>query len=186
MFARDNRWVILLLSVLYLEHSCRHGKPVYHGRDYAVTPLGAWSSLIQWVDSSTPLFGLCKRWQQWEAITMMQVPKQVLHYELYGFSGLWWSQVTGSLLSVPQLPPQVLKPNELFYSKINSYTEREGGWGCMLAHPNVITNRDYQRVLFVRTGLIPFNYVQVLEELMADTPNYLLSCWLITYSVPLW
>lgn len=55
----------------------RHGKPVYHARDYAVTPLGARSGLIQWVDSSTPLFGLYKRWQQREAIAMMQPSKQV-------------------------------------------------------------------------------------------------------------
>ena len=89
MFARDNKYGTSVTSVLYLECYCRHGKPVYHARDYAVTPLGARSGLIQWVDSSTPLFGLYKRWQQREAIAMMQPPKQVrvCHDELYGFTG---------------------------------------------------------------------------------------------------
>ncbi len=37
-----------------------------HARYYSVTPLGARSGLIQWVDGATPLFSLYKRWQQRE------------------------------------------------------------------------------------------------------------------------
>ena len=41
-----------------------------------MTPLGARSGLIQWIDSATPLFGLYKRWQQREAYANAQL-KQV-------------------------------------------------------------------------------------------------------------
>ncbi|XP_037086107.1 serine/threonine-protein kinase SMG1-like [Pollicipes pollicipes] len=36
----------------------------YRARGYAVVPLGPRSGLIQWVEGSTPLFGVYKRWQQ--------------------------------------------------------------------------------------------------------------------------
>ena len=49
---------------------------------------------------------------------MMQPPKQVYHDELNGFVVTRGRQVTGSQPPPPQMPPQVLKPNELFYSKI--------------------------------------------------------------------
>ena len=57
-------------------HPCRRQKQVYRARDYVVTPLGARSGLIQWIDSATPLFGLYKRWQQREAYANAQA-KQV-------------------------------------------------------------------------------------------------------------
>ena len=61
-------------SLSFLPH--RHQKQVYRAKDYAVTPLGARSGLIQWIDSATPLFGLYKRWQQREAYANAQL-KQV-------------------------------------------------------------------------------------------------------------
>ncbi|XP_043241225.1 serine/threonine-protein kinase SMG1-like [Amphibalanus amphitrite] len=36
----------------------------YRARRYAVVPLGPRSGLIQWLEGSTPVFGLYKRWQQ--------------------------------------------------------------------------------------------------------------------------
>lgn len=114
---------------------------MYHARDYAVTPLGARSGLIQWVDSSTPLFGLYKRWQQREAIAMMQPPKQVWQGELYGFIVVY-RQVTGSQPPAPQLP-QVLKPNELFYSKIIPLLkEKVGGAHQPCYHSAYIESRE--------------------------------------------
>ena len=56
--------------------TARRQKQVYRARDYVVTPLGARSGLIQWIDSATPLFGLYKRWQQREAYANAQA-KQV-------------------------------------------------------------------------------------------------------------
>ena len=46
----------------------RGERKLYHARHYSVTPLGARSGLIQWVDGATPLFSLYKRWQQREAL----------------------------------------------------------------------------------------------------------------------
>ena len=37
-----------------------------------MTPLGARSGLIEWVDGATPLFSLYKRWQQREALAQQQ------------------------------------------------------------------------------------------------------------------
>lgn len=46
-----------------------------HARYYSVTPLGARSGLIQWVDGATPLFSIYKRWQQRE-IAAQQLRQQ--------------------------------------------------------------------------------------------------------------
>lgn len=55
---------------------CSGKQQLYHARHYSVTPLGARSGLIQWVDGATPLFSLYKRFQQREAITQ-QLKQQV-------------------------------------------------------------------------------------------------------------
>lgn len=49
----------------------------FYARHYSVTPLGARSGLIQWVDGATPLFSLYKRWQQREAVVQQQKQQQV-------------------------------------------------------------------------------------------------------------
>ena len=48
-----------------------------HARHYSVTPLGARSGLIQWVDGATPLFSLYKRWQQREILGQQLRQQQV-------------------------------------------------------------------------------------------------------------
>jgi PI-3-kinase-related kinase SMG-1 len=45
----------------------REQSPAYHALNYSVTPLGPRSGLISWVEDSTPLFALYKKWQQREA-----------------------------------------------------------------------------------------------------------------------
>ena len=52
------------------------GEKLYFARHYSVTPLGAKSGLIQWVDGATALFSLYKRWQQREAATQQQKLQQ--------------------------------------------------------------------------------------------------------------
>ena len=48
-----------------------------HARHYSVTPLGARSGLIQWVDGAIPLFSLYKRWQQREILGQQLRQQQV-------------------------------------------------------------------------------------------------------------
>jgi PI-3-kinase-related kinase SMG-1 len=118
----------------------KHQKQVYRAKDYAVTPLGARSGLIQWIDSATPLFGLYKRWQQREAYANAQLKQQ---------SGQDGGQ-----------PPQVqiLKPNELFYSKIIPLLKKHG---MTEQTPRKEWPREVQR--------------KVLQELMLETPKDLLA-----------
>lgn len=65
------------MSCYIKDHCCsahRNDSRYYHARHYSVTPLGARSGLIQWVDGATPLFSLYKRWQQREAIAQQLKP----------------------------------------------------------------------------------------------------------------
>ena len=54
---------------------------MYHARHYSVTPLGARSGLIEWVDGATPLFSLYKRWQQREALAQQQKNLPQVRYQ---------------------------------------------------------------------------------------------------------
>ncbi|OXU25637.1 hypothetical protein TSAR_001094 [Trichomalopsis sarcophagae] len=103
-------------------------KKVYRARHYSVIPLGPRSGLIQWVDGVTPLFALYKRWQQRE--TAM------------GNKG------TSSA---------VLRPSELFYSKLTPLLKERG----------ISTENRKEWPLAVLK--------QVLAELMAETPKDLLA-----------
>ena len=82
-------------------------------------PLGARSGLIQWVDNVTPLFGIYKRWQQRDALA--KAMQQVRHVPstctctLSAYIILFCFSKAGSQPTA-QMPVQVLKPNELFYS----------------------------------------------------------------------
>lgn len=61
--------VFVLLAFVKFIFFCLSGEQqLYRARHYSVTPLGPRSGLIQWVDGSTPLFSLYKRWQQREAL----------------------------------------------------------------------------------------------------------------------
>lgn len=59
---------------MLLLHSER--RQFYRARHYSVTPLGARSGLIQWVDGATPMFSLYKRWHQRDAALKLQQKQQ--------------------------------------------------------------------------------------------------------------
>ena len=74
--------------------------PYYHALHYSVTPLGPRSGLISWVEGSTPLFALYKKWQQREALYL--ATKQL------------------------QQQPPILRPNDIFYNKLNPILKEKG------------------------------------------------------------
>jgi serine/threonine-protein kinase SMG1 len=116
--------------------------PQYHALNYSVTPLGPRSGLISWVDGSTPLFSLYKKWQQREFVHLTNKQQQQQQ------------QQTGA----SNVSLQILRPNELYYNKLNSIVKEKG-----LKSSN--NRNDY-----------PLNILkQVLEELIKETPNDLLS-----------
>ena len=61
---------------------------MYHARHYSVTPLGARSGLIQWVDGATPLFSLYKRWQQREAMAQQMRPTSASAAQQVTYDGI--------------------------------------------------------------------------------------------------
>lgn len=77
LFISPNRLFSRLFLLDDLTCECvmfdRGERKLYHARHYSVTPLGARSGLIQWVDGATPLFSLYKRWQQREALAQQKV-----------------------------------------------------------------------------------------------------------------
>ncbi|XP_052059400.1 serine/threonine-protein kinase SMG1-like isoform X1 [Mytilus californianus] len=80
---------------------------LYRARHYSVTPLGPRSGLIQWVDGSTPLFSLYKRWQQRDALAQSMK-----------------NQTTGSTNSTTT--PSILRPSEIFYNKLTPALRDKG------------------------------------------------------------
>lgn len=113
--------------------------PYYHALHYSVTPLGPRSGLISWVEGSTPLFALYKKWQQREALYLAS--KQ------------------------PQQQPAILRPNDIFYNKLNPIL-KEKGLTNLIGAKNFTENRHECPASILR---------QVLEELIKDTPSDLLS-----------
>ncbi|KAK4876755.1 hypothetical protein RN001_009261 [Aquatica leii] len=80
---------------------------LYRARHYSVIPLGPRSGLISWVDGTTPVFALYKRWQQREA-TKANIK-------------LGSGQRSNSNPSIG-----VLRPSELFYNKLNPLLQEHG------------------------------------------------------------
>ncbi|KYB28836.1 serine/threonine-protein kinase SMG1 [Tribolium castaneum] len=77
------------------------GQNLYRARHYSVIPLGPRSGLISWVDGTTPVFALYKRWQQRE------IAKPFIKNNV---------NTTAS----------VLRPSELFYNKLNPLLKEHG------------------------------------------------------------
>ncbi|KAK9695390.1 Serine/threonine-protein kinase smg-1 [Popillia japonica] len=73
---------------------------LYRARYYSVIPLGPRSGLISWVDGTTPVFALYKRWQHREA------SKQ--------------NTKSGNSCTT------VLRPSELYYNKLNPLLQEHG------------------------------------------------------------
>lgn len=125
---------------------------VYRAHSYSVVPLGPRSGLIQWVGSATPLFGLYKRWQQREAHAVLL-------------------KTHSSTISMhPQVPPQVPRPSELYYSKLTPRL-REASIS--------LDNRKEWPLGIMR---------DVLKELIRETPSNLLSreLWMCSVSAGNW
>ncbi|KAK5642068.1 hypothetical protein RI129_008235 [Pyrocoelia pectoralis] len=80
---------------------------LYRARHYSVIPLGPRSGLISWVDGTTPVFALYKRWQQRE-VTKSNIK-------------LGHGQRSNSNPNIG-----VLRPSELFYNKLNPLLQEHG------------------------------------------------------------
>ncbi|XP_063243710.1 serine/threonine-protein kinase SMG1 isoform X2 [Bacillus rossius redtenbacheri] len=113
----------------------------YRARHYSVIPLGPRSGLISWVDGVTPLFGLYKRWQQREAN-----------------SAYLKGQTTSSGQPSSGNSAAVMRPSELFYSKLTPLLKERG-----------IANLDNRKEWPLAV------LKQVLTELMDETPKDLLA-----------
>nr|MBE5726630.1 no-on-and-no-off transient C [Cucujiformia] len=77
------------------------GQNLYRARHYSVIPLGPRSGLINWVDGTTPVFSLYKRWQQREI-------------------------AKPSTKNAVNTNTAVLRPSELFYNKLNPLLVEHG------------------------------------------------------------
>nr|NVI76420.1 no-on-and-no-off transient C [Cucujiformia] len=77
------------------------GSNFYRARHYSVIPLGPRSGLISWVDGTTPVFALYKRWQQREMARL-------------------------NTKSSVNAAANVLRPSELFYNKLNPLLQEHG------------------------------------------------------------
>lgn len=82
-----------------MNHSCVVAK------HYSVTPLGAHSGLISWVDGMTPIFALYKKWQQRQATS----PKKEKST----------TSVPNNSIPTKNTPPPVIpRPSELYFQKL--------------------------------------------------------------------
>nr|NVI76398.1 no-on-and-no-off transient C [Cucujiformia] len=77
------------------------GQNLYRARHYSVIPLGPRSGLINWVDGTTPVFSLYKRWQQREI-------------------------AKPNTKNAVNTNTTVLRPSELFYNKLNPLLVEHG------------------------------------------------------------
>ena len=116
-----------------------HQQGLLKTRHYKVTPLGVFSGMIEWVENATPIFALYKRWQ------LNSLPKDELHM----------TQNTPSL--------NLLKPSELFYSKLNPLLGNRG--------ISMKTNASLTRKIWPKNVLR-----DVFLELQNETPSNLISC----------
>lgn len=80
----------------------------YRAKNYSVTPLGAHSGLISWVDGMTPIFALYKKWQQRQAAN----PKKEKEKSSTDNS----KSTVGGDKSSPQAT--ILRPSELYFQKL--------------------------------------------------------------------
>ncbi len=122
--------------------------PSYHALNYSVTPLGPRAGLISWVEGAFPLFTFYKKWQQREAIYIALKQQQQ-------------QQQSTQQPSKPPQQPQVLRPNELYYSKLNPYLKEKG-----------LTVKSFNEN---RNNISQDSYRKVLDELIKETPSDLLS-----------
>ncbi|PIK34777.1 putative serine/threonine-protein kinase SMG1 [Apostichopus japonicus] len=99
----DERIMQFLTIVQQFGRNRKSDASLYHACHYSVTPLGPRSGLIQWVDGAFALYGLYKRWQQREAVSM---------------------SISKGGETVTAQPP--MRPSELYFNKITSALKKEG------------------------------------------------------------
>ena len=123
--------------------TCETSNNKYYAKSFSVTPLGPRSGLISWIEGSTPLFSLYKKWQQYE-IEFLNNKQSV-----------------------------TLRPNIIFYNKLNPILKEKG-----IKNFNINQRNKY-----------PINIMrQVLDELINDTPNNLISkeLWCMAETPTVW
>lgn len=83
----------------------------FAAKHYSVTPLGAHSGLISWVDGMTPIFALYKKWQQRQAT----IPKK----EKSPSTTVNATTSTKTTTNAKNTPPPVIpRPSELYFQKL--------------------------------------------------------------------
>lgn len=80
-------------------------------KHYSVTPLGAHSGLISWVDGMTPIFALYKKWQQRQATS----PKKEKSPSITA-NATTSTKTTTNAKNTP--PPVIPRPSELYFQKL--------------------------------------------------------------------
>nr|NVI76419.1 no-on-and-no-off transient C [Cucujiformia] len=89
-----------IANTMMAQNADSAGHNLYRARHYSVIPLGPRSGLISWVEGTTPVFALYKRWQQRE------LAKSNLK----------------NAVNVTTVP----RPSELFYNKLNPLLKEAG------------------------------------------------------------
>lgn len=83
-------------------------------KHYSVTPLGAHSGLISWVDGMTPIFALYKKWQQRQATS----PKKEKSPS-NATNANTTNATTTTTTTAKNTPPQAIpRPSELYFQKL--------------------------------------------------------------------
>ena len=146
---------LVIVNTMFEKNNKQDSTRLFRARNYAVTPLGPRSGLIQWVDGAVPLFGLYKKWQQREAYAaLLKKQQQSLNQQSMA------SQAGTSHMEVNPVVPQVPivpRPSELYHEKIVAALNAMG-------LPETTSRKEWPLKLTR----------QVLDELVKETPNYLL------------
>ncbi|KAG8236827.1 hypothetical protein J437_LFUL017284 [Ladona fulva] len=145
---------------------------LYKARHYSVTPLGPRAGLISWVEGATPLFGLYKRWQHRQAAAAAAAAAAMAAKPSGTQSTSGSASSSSSKGSATGGPTGILRPSELFHSKLAPLLKERGipvpvapgphgGGGYVPADGR----RDWP----------PQVLRQVLIQLMEETPKDLLA-----------
>lgn len=78
---------------------------IFLAKHYSVTPLGAHSGLISWVDGMTPIFALYKKWQQRQATSPKKEKNSV-------------NPQNNATATKNTPPPIIPRPSELYFQKL--------------------------------------------------------------------
>ena len=147
---------LVIVNTMFEKNNKQDNSRLFRARNYAVTPLGPRSGLIQWVDGAVPLFGLYKKWQQREAYAALLKKQQQTIASQQAPASSHVDPNTAAAQVVPQVPI-VPRPSELYHEKIVAALNAMG-------LPETTSRKEWPLKLTR----------QVLDELVKETPNYLL------------